>query len=228
MELSAADLQGRVAWPTLGAEGYPMGEGLNTWSGPMSEPHGMAQLREQMAGQGLGMENCGQVGYQSMPMINGGMMFPSAHQDFTGFPGTQLNQGQGQMAHTLSLCVDTANSARMQRKMYDKSQCQVEGCMNDLRSLKEYYQRYRICDVHLKTVSMWHHGKLQRFCQQCGRFHELSAFDGEHRSCRERLQKHNARRRRAYKASGEIVEAGTDEGAAAGVLYSLAGAMQLE
>lgn len=31
--------------------------------------------------------------------------------------------------------------------------------------------------------------------QQCGRFHELTAFDDHKRSCRERLQKHNARRR---------------------------------
>jgi hypothetical protein len=38
-------------------------------------------------------------------------------------------------------------------------------------------------------------GRLQRFCQQCGRFHDLSAFDGNRKSCREQLQKHNARRR---------------------------------
>ena len=37
-------------------------------------------------------------------------------------------------------------------------------------------------------------GRLQRFCQQCGRFHDLSAFDGNRKSCREQLQKHNARR----------------------------------
>ena len=39
-------------------------------------------------------------------------------------------------------------------------------------------------------------GQLQRFCQQCGRFHPLSAFDGSKRSCRERLDRHNARRRK--------------------------------
>jgi hypothetical protein len=31
---------------------------------------------------------------------------------------------------------------------------------------------------------------------QCGRFHDLAAFDGNRKSCREQLQKHNARRRR--------------------------------
>lgn len=35
-----------------------------------------------------------------------------------------------------------------------------------------------------------------RFCQQCGRFHNLADFDGDKRSCRARLVKHNARRRK--------------------------------
>ena len=39
-------------------------------------------------------------------------------------------------------------------------------------------------------------GCLQRFCQQCGRFHPLSAFEGLRKSCRDQLDKHNARRRR--------------------------------
>lgn len=38
----------------------------------------------------------------------------------------------------------------------------------------------------------------QRFCQQCGRFHNLAEFDGDKRSCRARLLKHNARRRKKY------------------------------
>lgn len=36
-------------------------------------------------------------------------------------------------------------------------------------------------------------GKLQRFCQRCGRCHELHAFDKDRRSCRAQLAKHNAR-----------------------------------
>lgn len=56
-------------------------------------------------------------------------------------------------------------------------------------------------------------GRLQRFCQQCGRFHDLSAFDGNRKSCREQLQKHNARRRRRAQLeagaslAGELVTA---------------------
>ncbi|KAL6752968.1 SBP domain-containing protein, partial [Haematococcus lacustris] len=56
--------------------------------------------------------------------------------------------------------------------------------------------RYRICDVHLKMDVIVRDNEECRFCQQCGRFHSLSAFDSNKRSCRERLLRHNARRRR--------------------------------
>lgn len=77
-----------------------------------------------------------------------------------------------------------------------KLACQVPGCGKDLTGLKEYHQRYRICEVHIKLPQVMKEGKLQRFCQQCGRFHDLNAFDGNRKSCREQLSKHNARRRR--------------------------------
>lgn len=77
-----------------------------------------------------------------------------------------------------------------------KMVCQVPGCGKDLTELKDYHQRYRICDVHIKLPQIMKDGRLQRFCQQCGRFHDLSAFDGNRKSCREQLSKHNARRRR--------------------------------
>lgn len=41
-----------------------------------------------------------------------------------------------------------------------------------------------------------------RFCQQCGRFQPLGDFDGDKRSCRVRLQRHNARRRKRPRDSG--------------------------
>lgn len=37
--------------------------------------------------------------------------------------------------------------------------------------------------------------ELCRFCQLCGRFHPLDAFDDNRRSCRARLNKHNERRK---------------------------------
>ncbi|GIL59960.1 hypothetical protein Vafri_14603 [Volvox africanus] len=74
--------------------------------------------------------------------------------------------------------------------------CHVPSCNVDLSSLKEYHQRFRICDFHLKAEHVVRDGVLQRFCQQCGRFHTLSEFDGTKRSCRARLLRHNARRRK--------------------------------
>lgn len=58
---------------------------------------------------------------------------------------------------------------------------QVEGCTKDIRQEKEYYQRYRICEEHLKLSSLLKDGVPQRFCQQCGRFHLVSEFDGDKR-----------------------------------------------
>jgi hypothetical protein len=52
------------------------------------------------------------------------------------------------------------------------------------------------------VTSIIREGKRQRFCQQCGRFHDLTCFDGDKRSCRARLQRHNARRRKKPADSG--------------------------
>jgi hypothetical protein len=78
-----------------------------------------------------------------------------------------------------------------------KTFCQVDGCNVDVHSLnKEYYIRYRVCDVHQKCLVALKDGKESRFCQQCGKFHLLSEFQGDKRSCKSRLDRHNARRRR--------------------------------
>mmetsp|Transcript_33201 Transcript_33201/g.94048 ORF Transcript_33201/g.94048 Transcript_33201/m.94048 type:complete len:653 (-) Transcript_33201:533-2491(-) len=74
--------------------------------------------------------------------------------------------------------------------------CQVEGCGEDLESLKEYHQRYKICEAHLKAPMVVRNNQQERFCQQCGRFHPMDDFDGDKRSCRSRLDKHNKRRRK--------------------------------
>ena len=58
---------------------------------------------------------------------------------------------------------------------------QVSGCGKDLTKEKEYYQRYRICEEHLKLGTLLVEGCLQRFCQQCGRFQPLGDFDGNKR-----------------------------------------------
>eukprot|EP00884_Botryococcus_braunii_P004576 jgi/Botrbrau1/14119/Bobra.182_3s0062.1 len=93
--------------------------------------------------------------------------------------------------------------------------CQVKDCGRSLAPLTMYHQRSRICEVHLKLPSFMRAGKQQRFCQQCGRCHELAAFEGTKRSCRVQLNKHNARRRR-QKEKQERVKEGTRHGGRSG------------
>ena len=57
----------------------------------------------------------------------------------------------------------------------------MEGCYAELRDLKEYHQRYKICEFHLKVSSIVRDDQRMRFCQQCGRFHLLDEFDGDKR-----------------------------------------------
>eukprot|EP00897_Mesotaenium_endlicherianum_P007163 jgi/Mesen1/6475/ME000330S05498 len=73
--------------------------------------------------------------------------------------------------------------------------CQVEGCGVDLRGEKEYHQRHKVCPPHSKSSVVRVKGVIQRFCQQCSRFHQLREFDGDRRSCRVQLEGHNRRRR---------------------------------
>ncbi|KAM1741850.1 hypothetical protein FF1_011893 [Malus domestica] len=76
------------------------------------------------------------------------------------------------------------------------SRCQVEGCNLDLSSVKDYHRKHRICANHSKSPKVVVDGVERRFCQQCSRFHGLSEFDENKRSCRRRLSDHNARRRK--------------------------------
>lgn len=58
-------------------------------------------------------------------------------------------------------------------------------------------QRYRICTHHRDVLSVHLKGQEQRFCQQCGTFHPIAKFNGNRRSCCDRLRKHALRRRKS-------------------------------
>ncbi|XP_074564842.1 squamosa promoter-binding-like protein 15 [Curcuma longa] len=75
--------------------------------------------------------------------------------------------------------------------------CQVDDCRTDLSSAKDYHRRHKVCEVHSKTTKALVGNQMQRFCQQCSRFHLLSEFDEGKRSCRRRLAGHNRRRRKS-------------------------------
>ncbi|CAN6845521.1 unnamed protein product [Brassica oleracea] len=74
--------------------------------------------------------------------------------------------------------------------------CQVDNCIEDLSVAKDYHRRHKVCEVHSKATKAIVGKQMQRFCQQCSRFHLLSEFDEGKRSCRRRLAGHNRRRRK--------------------------------
>ncbi|XP_010539755.1 PREDICTED: squamosa promoter-binding-like protein 14 [Tarenaya hassleriana] len=74
--------------------------------------------------------------------------------------------------------------------------CQVDCCKEDLSSAKDYHRRHKVCELHSKASKVLVGKQMQRFCQQCSRFHLLSEFDEGKRSCRRRLAGHNRRRRK--------------------------------
>ncbi|AQK93817.1 Squamosa promoter-binding protein-like (SBP domain) transcription factor family protein [Zea mays] len=82
--------------------------------------------------------------------------------------------------------------------------CQVPGCEADIRELKGYHRRHRVClrCAHAATVML--DGVQKRYCQQCGKFHVLLDFDEDKRSCRRKLERHNKRRRRKPDSKGTL------------------------
>lgn len=74
--------------------------------------------------------------------------------------------------------------------------CQVDNCREDLSKAKDYHRRHKVCEAHSKASKALLGNQMQRFCQQCSRFHPLSEFDEGKRSCRRRLAGHNRRRRK--------------------------------
>ena len=104
--------------------------------------------------------------------------------------------------------------------------CQVEDCRAPLEGLKEYHQRYKVCDHHLKMEYIERDGQKYRFCQQCGRFQPLDEFDDRKRSCRARLQRHNARRRKRPRELDDLADPTSVAAIAAGFTPSEVNAMQ--
>nr|CAD1821884.1 unnamed protein product [Ananas comosus var. bracteatus] len=76
--------------------------------------------------------------------------------------------------------------------------CQVEGCAADLSRSRDYHRRHKVCEMHAKASTAVVRNAIQRFCQQCSRFHLLQEFDEGKRSCRRRLVGHNRRRRKTH------------------------------
>lgn len=76
------------------------------------------------------------------------------------------------------------------------ARCQVPSCRADIKELKGYHRRHRVCLACANASTVFLDGETKRYCQQCGKFHVLSDFDEGKRSCRRKLERHNNRRRR--------------------------------
>ncbi|CAL9179596.1 unnamed protein product [Musa hybrid cultivar] len=99
--------------------------------------------------------------------------------------------------------------------------CQVEGCDADLSDSRDYHRRHKVCEMHAKASSAIVRNAIQRFCQQCSRFHLLEEFDEGKRSCRRRLAGHNRRRRKNHPDDNVNGSSSIDERASSYLLISL-------
>ncbi|URE32879.1 Squamosa promoter-binding-like protein, partial [Musa troglodytarum] len=97
---------------------------------------------------------------------------------------------------SITSSIALVKKSRVSQQTFQNFCCQVEGCNIDLTTAKDYHRKHRVCVNHSKSPKVIVTGQERRFCQQCSRFHGLSEFDQNKRSCRRRLSDHNARRRK--------------------------------
>ncbi|KAJ9546331.1 hypothetical protein OSB04_018874 [Centaurea solstitialis] len=102
--------------------------------------------------------------------------------------GQMYSWGEGKSGKKSKVGGPTANRAV----------CQVDDCQADLTGAKDYHRRHKVCNLHSKATKASVGNVMQRFCQQCSRFHALQEFDEGKRSCRRRLAGHNRRRRKTH------------------------------
>ncbi|KAL7112404.1 hypothetical protein ACP275_04G002100 [Erythranthe tilingii] len=111
-----------------------------------------------------------------------------------------LNLNLGGRGYTKPGNVEPATTAKKTKlgggATPNRSVCQVEDCGSDLSRAKDYHRRHKVCEMHSKASKALVGNQMQRFCQQCSRFHALQEFDEGKRSCRRRLAGHNKRRRK--------------------------------
>ncbi|XP_072089837.1 squamosa promoter-binding-like protein 10 isoform X4 [Arachis hypogaea] len=112
-------------------------------------------------------------------------------------PGSDAKKNQSSSGAPIQ-AVSSGKKSKSNAQNMQYPCCQVEGCGLDLLSAKDYHRKHRVCESHSKSPKVVIAGLERRFCQQCSRFHGLSEFDENKRSCRRRLSDHNARRRKPH------------------------------
>ncbi|KAG5116955.1 hypothetical protein JHK84_043068 [Glycine max] len=120
--------------------------------------------------------------------------------------GVEMNDGAGSLNLNLGGQVypimegeeKSGKKTKLTASTSSRAVCQVEDCRADLSNVKDYHRRHKVCDMHSKATQALVGNVMQRFCQQCSRFHVLQEFDEGKRSCRRRLAGHNKRRRKTH------------------------------
>ncbi|KAK7411758.1 hypothetical protein VNO78_03196 [Psophocarpus tetragonolobus] len=120
--------------------------------------------------------------------------------------GLEMNDGAGSLNLNLGGQVypimegeeKSGKKTKIGASTSNRAVCQVEDCRVDLSNAKDYHRRHKVCDMHSKATKALVGNVMQRFCQQCSRFHVLQEFDEGKRSCRRRLAGHNKRRRKTH------------------------------
>lgn len=124
-------------------------------------------------------EVCGEAGALNLKLGAGGQVYPITEDE--------AERWEGKTGKKTKVAGTTSNRAV----------CQVDDCRTDLSNAKDYHRRHKVCDLHSKATKALVLNVMQRFCQQCSRFHVLQEFDEGKRSCRRRLAGHNRRRRKS-------------------------------
>ncbi|RAL42014.1 unnamed protein product [Cuscuta campestris] len=112
-------------------------------------------------------------------------------------------------------------NTRLSGSTSSRAVCQVNDCVADLSKAKDYHRRHKVCEIHSKSTKALVGNIMQRFCQQCSRFHALEEFDDGKRSCRRRLAGHNKRRRKTQPDTAPTNNAMNDSQASGYLLMSL-------
>ncbi|ESW10549.1 hypothetical protein PHAVU_009G219200 [Phaseolus vulgaris] len=133
--------------------------------------------------------------------------------------GVEMNDGAGSLNLNLGVQVypiiegeeKSGKKTKITGSTLNRAVCQVEDCRADLSSAKDYHRRHKVCDMHSKASKALVGNVMQRFCQQCSRFHVLQEFDEGKRSCRRRLAGHNKRRRKTHPDASVVNDGSVNE-----------------
>ncbi|XP_051129340.1 squamosa promoter-binding-like protein 1 [Andrographis paniculata] len=175
------------------------GESKNFFSGSngvnLGDDRGKKDLEERRRYIGFDEQLNGEA--DSLNLKLGGQTFPVVEKDKEKVREREREREVGDKLED-----KTGKKIKVSGSSSSRAVCQVEDCKADLSDAKDYHRRHKVCEAHSKATRALVGNIMQRFCQQCSRFHLLQEFDEGKRSCRRRLAGHNKRRRKTHPETG--------------------------